>query len=398
MNRNILKLYNIAKKDTRLIVGLMSGTSLDGLDLALCKVKGSGVDIQLELLAFETVEYSASFRDNIRSVFSKAEVDMKKLCIMNAEIGIEHAHLVNNLLNRWSIDPSDVDLIASHGQTVFHAPQGLSAGKEHPNSTLQIGDGDHISVHTGIITISDFRQKHVAAGGEGAPLVIYGDYLLFNHPVESRVMLNIGGISNFTFLPAGGETAGIFATDVGPGNTLMNQYMQAHFSRSYDKDGELALAGEVNNNLLNTLLDHPFFEQHLPKSTGPELFNLSFLALAQKKSGTEDISASDIMATLCQFTAVVIADNVLSLAADYPNLTVYISGGGYNNPLLMRQLQAALGDVPLANTSVLGMNPDAKEAAIFSVLANETIAGTPLSFPKLSGAPAVCFGKISFPD
>src|SRR5690606_33745961 len=161
MNRNILKLYNIAKKDTRLIVGLMSGTSLDGLDLALCKVKGSGVDIQLELLAFETVEYSASFRDNIRSVFSKAEVDMKKLCIMNAEIGIEHAHLVKNLMNIWSINPSDFNLLASPGQTVFQSPQGLSAGKQPPNSTVRFGDGDHISFHIGIITISDFRQKHV---------------------------------------------------------------------------------------------------------------------------------------------------------------------------------------------------------------------------------------------
>lgn len=376
----------------------MSGTSLDGLDIALCKIKGSGVNTQVELLAFTTEEYSASFRDEIRSIFSHAVVATERLCVMNAKIGIEHARLVNASLDKWSMDSSDVDLVASHGQTIFHAPQNNIANKEHPNSTLQIGDGDHVSVNTGIITVSDFRQKHVAAGGEGAPLVIYGDYLLFNDPVENRVLLNIGGISNFTFLPAGGELEGLFATDVGPGNTLMNQYMQVHFSRSYDRDAEMALAGEVNRDLLDALLDHPFFKQPFPKSTGPELFNLSFLSSAQLNSGTDGISATDIMATLCEFTAISIAQSVLPLATNHPKLAVYISGGGYNNPLLMKRLQAALGNVVLANTSILGMNPDAKEAVIFSVLANETVAGTPINFPKISGAPAVCFGKISFPD
>lgn len=376
----------------------MSGTSLDGLDIALCKIKGSGVNTQVELLAFTTEEYSASFRDEIRSIFSHAVVATERLCVMNAKIGIEHARLVNASLDKWSMDSSDVDLVASHGQTIFHAPQNNIANKEHPNSTLQIGDGDHVSVNTGIITVSDFRQKHVAAGGEGAPLVIYGDYLLFNDPVENRVLLNIGGISNFTFLPAGGELEGLFATDVGPGNTLMNQYMQVHFSRSYDRDAEMGLAGDVNSDLLDALLDHPFFKQPFPKSTGPELFNLSFLSSAQLNSGTDGISATDIMATLCEFTAISIAQSVLPLATNHPKLAVYISGGGYNNPLLMKRLQAALGNVLLANTSILGMNPDAKEAVIFSVLANETVAGTPINFPKISGAPAVCFGKISFPD
>src|SRR5690606_32921946 len=145
-----------------------------------------------------------------------------------------------NALKEWNIDAEQIDLIASHGQTVFHAPQKSNHNEEFPNSTLQIGDGDHIAVNTGIITISDFRQKHVAAGGEGAPLVIYGDYILFSHDTENRIMLNIGGISNFTFLPAGKQTDGLFATDVGPGNTLMNQYMQYHYSKPYDENGEIA--------------------------------------------------------------------------------------------------------------------------------------------------------------
>lgn len=398
MNENIYKLYNISKKKSRYIIGLMSGTSLDGLDIALCHISGYGNQTHLEVLAFETMEYSSSFRDEIESVFSKLDVNMKMLCAMNAKIGIAHAALVKEALKKWNIKVNQVDLIASHGQTVFHAPKTSNINKGFPNSTLQIGDGDHIAVNTGIITVSDFRQKHVAAGGEGAPLVVYGDYLLFGHSSENRVMLNIGGISNFTFLPAGGQTQGLFSTDVGPGNTLMNQYMQANYLRSYDKDGEIASLGRVNKALLKSLLDYSFFAQDFPKSTGPEVFNLNFLSGAQKKSNTESINHQDVMATLCLFTAKGIAHAILSIQKNSPDLWVYVSGGGCKNPLLMENIIRELGDIPIEDTSVLGMDPEAKEAVLFSLLANEAVAGAPLSFPGMSGAPAVCFGKISFPS
>jgi len=398
MNANIYKLCNIAKKKSRYIIGLMSGTSLDGLDIALCNISGSGNQTHLEVLAFETMEYSSSFRDEIESVFSKVEVSMKMLCAMNAKIGIAHAALVKEALKKWNVKVSQVDLIASHGQTVFHAPKTSNINKEFPNSTLQIGDGDHIAVNTGIITVSDFRQKHVAAGGEGAPLVIYGDYLLFGHSSENRIMLNIGGISNFTFLPAGGQTQDLFATDVGPGNTLMNQYMQVNYLRAYDKEGEVASLGKVNNVLLKSLLDYSFFTQNFPKSTGPEVFNLNFLSDAQKKSNTELIDHQDVMATLCLFTAKGIAHAILPIKEKYEGLCVYVSGGGCKNPLLRENIIKELGDVPIENTSVLGTDPEAKEAVLFSLLANEAVAGAPLAFPEMSGAPAVCFGKISFPS
>lgn len=398
MNANVYKLYQIAEKQSRIILGLMSGTSLDGLDMALCEVSGSGVETQIRLIAFETMDYSSTFRSEIDAVFSKEQVHMKMLCAMNAKIGIAHAHLINQTLKKWNIDPEQIDVIASHGQTVYHAPKSLNLNQDFPNSTLQIGDGDHIAVNTGIITISDFRQKHVAAGGEGAPLVIYGDYLLFGHSTESRVMLNIGGISNFTFLPAGHQTEGLFATDVGPGNTLMNQYMQAYYSKEYDEDGQIAGSGKLNMKLLNALLEHPFFYHDFPKTTGPELFNLSFLLEAQRNSGTELIDKADVMATLCLLTAKGIANAVLTLKNDDVDLWVYVSGGGCKNPTLMKMLAEELGDVSIENTSVLGMDPEAKEAVLFTLLANETLAGAPFSFPEMSGAPSVCFGKISFPS
>jgi len=398
MNNNILKLYNIAKKDSKLIVGLMSGTSLDGLDIALCEVRGSGIQTQIEMLAFETIEYAAPFHENIKAVFSKNTVDMRLLCVMNASIGIEHARLVNAVLAKWKVRAEDVDLIASHGQTVFHAPKAHNATNEYPNSTLQIGDGDHIAVNTGIITVSDFRQKHIAAGGEGAPLVIYGDYLLFADSNENRILLNIGGISNFTFLPAEGQVDDLISTDVGPGNTLMNQYIQQHYSKPYDKDGTIAASGKVNNALLAALSEHPFFSYSFPKTTGPEDFNLLFLSNAQIKSNTITISHTDVMATLCAFTAKSIAQAVTAITDQYTNLKIYVSGGGHKNPTLLKMLAEYLPDILIESTFALGIDPDAKEAILFALLANETVAGAATTFPKMTGAPAVCFGKISFPE
>lgn len=398
MNSNILKIYNLAKKESRLIIGLMSGTSLDGLDIVLCRVKGSGNQTKIEMLAFETIEYTPHFRDSIKAVFAKDIVETKLLCAMNASIGIEHARLVNQALDKWKIRPEDVDLIASHGQTIFHAPKKKDQSNDFPNSTLQIGDGDHIAVNTGIITISDFRQKHVAAGGEGAPLVIYGDYLLFSNSNDNRILLNIGGISNFTFLPPKGQTKDLISTDVGPGNTMMNQYAQQHYSKPYDEDGAIAASGKVNKELLASLLEHPFFYYDFPKTTGPEDFNLSFLSTAQIKSNTRTISPADTMATLCELTAKSIAQAINEIAKQHNPIKVYISGGGYRNPTLLQRLSEHLPMIDIKSTSTLGIDPDAKEAILFSLLANETVAGAAVTFPKMSGAPATCFGKISFPN
>jgi anhydro-N-acetylmuramic acid kinase len=398
MNTNIHKLYNIAKKDSRLIIGLMSGTSLDGLDIVLCKISGSGSATQTEALAFETIDYTESFRRDIKAIFSKDMVDMKLLCAMNARIGLEHARLVNSALAKWEINTEDVDLIASHGQTVYHAPKTNSQIKDYPNSTLQIGDGDHIAVNTKIITISDFRQKHIAGGGEGAPLVIYGDYLLFSNSHENRVLLNIGGISNFTFLPAGGQTDKLISTDVGPGNTLMNQYVQKYYSKPFDEDGAIAASGKVSKDLLSALLSHPFFSYNFPKTTGPEDFNLLFLSNAQLESNTSHIKPEDVMATLCSLTAQSIAQAIKAIISQTNDITIYISGGGYRNLTLLKDLSQYLPKISIKSTSDLGINPDAKEAILFSVLANETVAGAATIFPKMAGAPAVCFGKISFPN
>ncbi len=397
MNKNIAHLYSIAQKKSKLIIGLMSGTSLDGLDIALCRFTDSGLDTKVEILQFETVVYNDDFKLEVSSIFSKKNIDLEKLCLLNAWIASVHAKMINACLKKWKIPNETVDLIASHGQTIYHAPQKLHKLEKFGNATLQIGDGDHIAVQTDIITISDFRQKNIAAGGEGAPLAVYGDYFLFSKKNENRIMLNIGGIANYTFLSGSLDTTKIFTTDTGPGNTIMDAYIKKHFAESaYDKDALFAKQGTINNGLLQAFKQHPFFEQSFPKTTGPELFNLDYLQQAQKSSNTINISHFDIMATLNRFTAETIAA-AIETKIEETNLVVYASGGGMHNPLLMKHLQKLMPKCIFRTTADLHINPDAKEAVLFAILANECVSGNTTCFTN-SNISNVNMGKVSFPD
>jgi anhydro-N-acetylmuramic acid kinase len=398
MHQNIQNLINVSAKQERMVVGLMSGTSMDGLDIALCLIKGFGRDTQFELKAFTTVDYTNDFKAKILSIFSKEMVALETLCLLNAWVGKQHGKMVLDALASWKIQPIAVDMIASHGQTIYHAPKSLHPNSEYDPATLQIGDGDHIAVTTGILTFSDFRQKHVAAGGEGAPLAVYGDYLLCNHTTENRLLLNMGGIANFTYLSAGCSLDQVFSTDTGTGNTLMDAYTRAYFAPlAYDKDGAIAAAGKINAALLSELKAHSFFTLGLPKTIGPELFNLEFLAKAQKASHTVDLSKEDVMATLNRFSAETIADCIQSSIPAETKFNMYSSGGGMHNPVLMGHLTSLLPNATLYSSDVLGINPDAKEAILFALLANEAVAGTPLFAGGHATKMPITMGKISFP-
>ena len=287
MNNNISSLNRLAQKPERFVIGLMSGTSLDGLDVALCRIGGAGGGTTVEVIEFDTVEYNDDYRQRVLSVFSRRDADLETVCVLNAWIGLEHADIVLACLERWQRSPADVDLVASHGQTIYHAPTHFHGRPEYPNATLQIGDGDHLSRRTGIITISDFRQKHLAAGGEGAPLAVYGDYLIYSDAEENRILLNIGGIANLTWLPRGQDPAEVMSTDVGPGNTMMDALVQARYpGRRYDQDSALARRGRVSAALLEALQSNRFFDMPFPKTIGPELFNMNYLSAAQAASNT----------------------------------------------------------------------------------------------------------------
>ncbi len=404
MKHHVFQLNAIARKRTRLIIGLMSGTSLDGLDVALCAFTGSGQRTRVKVLQFETLAYEEAFKSEIRRVFAKKDIEFQHLVLLNELIAERHAALVNQCLKKWDIRPEEVDLLASHGQTVFHAPKVFHGLPNYPNATLQIGDGDHLAVRTGIITLSDFRQKHIAAGGEGAPLALYGDYFLFSKKGEDRFLLNIGGIANFTYLPGNQDSTKAFATDTGPGNTLLDAFAREHFGVPYDEDARLAANGRVDERLLEILKSEPFFAKPLPKTIGPELFSLEWVkaAIAQLPKGNPN--PFDVMATLTQLTADTIIAAMLSVEVTSPTQEevspqrgLYLSGGGAHNPLLINTLKERLKDFKIAPMKKLGIDGDAKEAVLFAVLANETVAGRVGEGLVLGGVPLVGMGKVCFP-
>lgn len=396
MNKFISKLATIAAAPSRIIIGLMSGTSLDGLDIALCEFTGAGRETKVKVLQFTTKPYDNAFKEQLKLISFKQEVELQQVTLLHAIFGQYTAQLVLEALQDWGLAAANIDVVASHGQTIFHAPVSFHQLEGAPNATLQIGDGDHIAVHTGIITLSDFRQKHIAAGGEGAPLAVYGDYLLFSSRAENRILLNIGGISNFTYLPAVENPDLVFSTDVGPGNTIMDQFIQLHYpGKYYDHNAEVASAGVANEALVGQLLENSFFSKPFPRTTGPELFNLDYLMRAQADCGQQSLSKEDVMASLCEFTARSIIAAIREAIAGQ-HFEIYLSGGGMHNPLLVQKLTAGLG-IALQNTQSLGIDPDAKEAVLFALLANECLAGGATDFGSRTAIPSATMGKISLP-
>ncbi len=412
MNIQLKRLFEMTQRPSRRIIGLMSGTSLDGLDVALCRVTGAGTNTEIALEAFETVDYSEEIKNEIRNIFAKQTIDFQHLTLLNEWIGKLHGTFVNQCLEKWNIAPATVDLVASHGQTVFHAPKILHQIKRFDNATLQIGDGDHVAATTGIITLSDFRQRHVAAGGEGAPLAVYGDFFIFTSEKENRILLNMGGIANFTYLPKSGDAQQVFVTDTGTGNTLIDAMTRRYFpSQSFDRDAAHAQAGVCDHDLLNALKTNSFFDAPTPKTTGPELFNQKYVENAAKNArfklptpnATEKYSPPvyqricNLLATLVHFSAQTIAEAIKKTIGENPDFNIYMSGGGMHNPLLVEMLKTMLPQQKFGKTDELGINGDAKEAILFALLANECLMGGETNFGSREGVPSVTMGKICFP-
>lgn len=399
MNSQLAKLFAIAKKPSRKVIGLMSGTSVDGLDVAVCQVSGSGKDTELKLDFFKTVSYNPAQKKLLQQLIRDRSADLENICVMNEWIGKLQAEIILTCLAEWNISVDDIDLIASHGQTIYHAPAHQHRRAGFPNGSLQLGDGDHIAVNTGIITISDFRQKHLAAGGEGAPLAAYGDFILFAKDDENIILLNIGGIANFTFIPAGRNFGKIICSDTGPGNTLMDGYAQQQFpGQNFDEAGEIASRGQVNERLLGALSSHNFFNLPFPKTTGREIFNSGFLKQALLEVQSTEIPPQDVMATLNYFSCLMISKGIRSASTGHSHCRILVSGGGMHNLVMMENLRKLLPGFEIGTTSGWNINPDAKEAILFAILANEMVSGNGESFVNANSAmPAVTMGKISLP-
>jgi anhydro-N-acetylmuramic acid kinase len=402
MNPSIKKLAETANKPSRKFIGLMSGTSLDGLDIAFCTISGSGFDTTIEIEQFTTVSYNDETREKLKQITSVEKVSLAEVCYQHTWLGNLHAEMILKSLYEWNIKPEEIDCIASHGQTIYHFPE-RDQKTQIPamNSTLQIADADQIAARTGILTISDFRQKQIAMGGEGAPLAALVDRILFTDQSEQRILLNIGGIANFTFLPSDkSDFEGVFTTDTGPGNTLIDQFCQKYYQKPYDEDGLIAASGTIHEKLLDALLKEPWFDEVKTKTSGPEFFNIQWAGTKAEEAGIalDDVIQEDLIRTITELSARTITDRIKKHLPEPENIAVYVSGGGAQNTFLINRIGELIPETEIKNVSCLRINPDAKEAVIFAVLANEMLAGSGFTFRAKHGyVHNINFGKISFP-
>jgi anhydro-N-acetylmuramic acid kinase len=381
----LTRLYASRERPSRLIVGLLSGTSADGTDAALCEISGAGVATRLAVRSFVTTPFHRPLRERI---FRISQADASELCDLDVMLGEAFADAARAATDAAGVPMRDVDLIGSHGQTAVHHPR--SSGRI--GATLQIGEASVIAERTGCPVVSDFRVRDVAAGGEGAPLVPLVDYLLFRAPGRRRALQNIGGIANVTLV--GDRLEEVVAFDNGPGNMPLDAVARAASSgtEAFDRDGRRAARGAIDSGLLADLHRHPYLAQPFPKSTGREDFGREFVyPLLVRYDHRKD----DLLATLTRFSAEAIARSYRELLPAMPD-EVYVSGGGALNPVLMRHLAELLAPIPVATTAALGVNPEAKEAIAFATLANQTLFGLPGNVPAVTGAlgPRI-LGKIS---
>ena len=369
------------------IIGLMSGTSADGVDAALVEIQEGAQQPAIRLLAFETFPYPPGVRERVLTVASGGST--ADVCHLNALVGELFAEAVLTLLARVGLSAAAVDLIGSHGQTIHHLPDICADGGHFVRSTLQIGEPAIIAERTGITTIANFRPRDMAAGGEGAPLTPLVHAFLFADRIEGRVILNIGGIANLTILPAGCELSHVTGFDTGPGNVLLDECVRATSlaAGGYDVDGRLAASGRVAPKLLEELLNHPFVRRPPPKSTGRETFGPAFVADFLGRANAEGINPCDALATLTSFTARAVSANLQDFVFPKAAIrTVIVMGGGARNPTLMRELADALPECRVARSEDYGVPSSAVEAMTFAVLAYLTAQGKPGNLPAVTGA------------
>lgn len=363
---------------------MMSGTSLDGVDAALLEVEGTTpATFSWRLLGFHSESYRPEERNSIRRAIESG--GPAELARLHTDLGERFARCALAGCARAGVDPGSVAAIGSHGQTVWHdPPSGDGRG-----ATLQLGDPATIAEITGIPVVSDFRTRDVAAGGHGAPLVPWPDRLLFSAPDRSLALQNLGGMANVTWLPAESDDQPMLAFDTGPGVALIDTAAELATDgrRTFDADGELAAAGEVDEDLLEQLLEHPFLHRPPPRSTGREVFGSAFVGgLVQRRTPRTKLDWADLVATLTAFTAASVADAYRRWVLPRGVSEVLLAGGGALNPVLAGMIADRLAPVPVRDLSEAGLDPEAREAACFAVLAWAHLRGLPANSPDSTGA------------
>lgn len=384
-----------------LVLGLMSGTSTDGIDVALVRISGPAASPHTKLLAFTDFSYPPEVRAAVLRLANGAPTTTREMSQLNFRLGQIFADAALRACKRFGVSPKRIDLIGSHGQTIYHQGAASSFLGAITSSTLQIGEPAVIAESTGITTIADFRPADMVAGGQGAPLVPFVDYLLYRDRRVGRIALNIGGIANLSVIPAAARPNDVFAFDTGPGNMIIDA-LASHFSHGrlrFDRNAELARRGHLDGALLRQILAHPFFRKSPPKSAGREEFGSEYTARLIALAKRRRVAPADLIHTVTAFTAATIAQAcerfVLRCVRNVREMIV--AGGGARNPLLVAYLAALLPSLKLVPADAFGVPADAKEAFAFAVLAYVAFHQRANNLPSATGArhPAV-LGKICY--
>ena len=392
-------LLDLHRQSPRTVVGLMSGTSLDGVDAALVELEGSGPDLTMEPEAFVHVPYPGALRNLIRQSTDPDSSSVQVLTRLDARLAETYAEAVDRVLAEANTDRNALDLVGSHGQTVCHLPEPADCAGARVRATLQLGNPSTLATRLNVPVVGDFRPADMALGGQGAPLVPYFDYVTFTDANEHRGLLNLGGIANLTVLPAGGTPDEVRAFDTGPANMVIDALADRLFDAPMDRDGRHADTGTPDHDLLADLLEGSFFRREPPKSTGRDDFGADYVDRLLNAAQSRGLSPEDTMATATLLTAA----SVYQAYAQYvrpeqPIDVLIVSGGGVHNDTLLRMLHDAFAPISVRIASEYGVDGDAKEALCFAVLAHETVNGVPTSLPSVTGAErAAILGSLSVP-
>ena len=390
MEHPLIALWN---KPSRLVVGIMSGTSADGIDAVLTRITGCGLSTKMEQLGFYFQPFDTATRQAILKLCGGKSGGSREVCLLSTHLGRLYAEAVRHLLQKTGTEK--IDLIGCHGQTVYHIPEEMPYLNTTIRGTLQIGDPSYLAEEFGCPVVSDFRIRDMAAGGLGAPLVPYTEFLLYRSESEDVALQNIGGIGNVTLLTAGCALDDVVAFDTGPGNMVMDALVSrmTEGRMAYDDGGRLAASGNVIPELLEWMLKDPYLSRQPPKTTGREYYGTNYV---EKLLSLGNYPLVDVLTTATAFTAESIALSLRRFARRLPSRLV-VAGGGSRNPTLLRFLQQALPEVTVQTQEDLGLDSDAKEAVAFAILANEALFASCNNAPSATGAKhPVVMGRINF--
>lgn len=385
---------NVSNKQKKLAIGLMSGTSMDGVDACLVEIEGNYTSTKIKLIDFITLNYTDEEKERILKLCSPETSSVDEICYMNSYLGDKMGQAALEVCKKAAVDIRDVDYVSSHGQTIYHMPD--------ENSTLQIGELANIAAVTGCLTVGDFRPSDMAYKGQGAPLVPYVDYILFSSEYKGRILLNLGGIANITVLEAAGKEEDVLAFDTGPANVLIDEIIRiiTGGKQSYDNGGEIALEGKIDELWLNEMIESDkYLLKEPPKSTGREYYTKEFAANLYKQGINKGLNNYSIVATITAYTAKSIQNQIERFVINkYKIDELYVSGGGAHNKMIMNLLSSYM-DAAVKDVSELEFSGDAKEAVAFAILGNEFLSGRTNNIPNSTGSNRkVVMGKLALPS